>query len=192
MGHSQRPNVIHSFIHCGQNQKEAISAVTLFFCDKTASRHGGIVKFWNWNLGYPTCLARSPLNSTEWQQNGDWTPSGAKRIHSSQSVRFHCMRNGVETAAERKRLWTRASETRRFYFLRSVCINRGPVYRADCSKQEIKHADCPVNVKIRVGMSKSGCCVRTVALPLQWKPGVSFFKGSRNSTAASSWSLDTN
>lgn len=28
MGHSQRPNVFH----CGQNQKEAISAVILFFC----------------------------------------------------------------------------------------------------------------------------------------------------------------
>lgn len=54
------------------------------------------------------------------------------------------------------------SETCQFYFLHSGRITWGPVYRADCSRLQIKHADCPVNVKNPVGMSESGCCVRTV------------------------------
>lgn len=94
-------NVLMCFIVDKTRRKQSLLLFCFFSsgCDKTAARHGGILKFWNWNLGYPTCLVRSPLNSTEWQQNGDWTPSGAKRIHSSQSVRFHCMRNGGGTEA---------------------------------------------------------------------------------------------
>lgn len=50
----------------------------------------------------------------------------------------------------------------------------GPVYRADCSKQGITHADCPLNGKIHFRMSESGCCVRTESRSLaeQQLPGL--------------------